>query len=129
MNNKILRRISLVLVTILLSCFFLTGCANTQREEQFVMAEVTSKEFIEAHTEYGYFFDGFKLEYRWKLKHFPAKYNVTITYEGLPMTYNQKSLYDLYDIGDSIEMKYITYYDEENKLITEGIYAPTISLP
>lgn len=129
MSKKSIRKTSLILVVVLLSCMFLTGCENVQPEKQIVTAVVTDKEYVKAQSKYGYYFDAWKGKYRWKFKHFPAEYNVTIEYEGITKSYNNQQLYDSYQIGDEIEMELTTYYDEENNLITDGFYTPSISLP
>lgn len=129
MTKSILRCTSLILAIFLLSCLFITGCQNVQPEKQTVTAVVTDKEYVESHSDYGYYFDAWKGKFRWKWKHFPAEYNVTIEYEAITKTYDMQSLYDSYEIGDNIEMNLTTYYDENNDLITEGIYEPAISLP
>lgn len=129
MSKKSIRKTSLILVVVLLSCMFLTGCENVQPEKQIVTAVVTDKEYVKAQSKYGYYFDAWKGKYRWKFKNFPAEYNVTIEYEGITKSYDNQQLYDSYQIGDEIEMELTTYYDEENNLITEGFYTPSISLP
>ncbi len=129
MTKKFLSHTSLILAIVLLSCLFMTGCTNVQSETQTVTAVVTNKEYVESHSDYGYHFDAWKRKFRWKWKHFPAEYNVTIEYDGITRTYDMKSLYDSYEIGDNIEMELTTYYDENNELITEGIYEPIICLP
>lgn len=127
--KKTIRKTALILVILLLSCMFLAGCENVQAEKQMVTAVVTDKEYVKPYSKYGYYFDAWKGKHRWKNKHFPAEYNVTIEYEGIVQTYNNQSFYDAYEIGDEIEMELTTYYNEENKLITDGFYTPSISLP
>lgn len=129
MKKTTLRRTSLILALVLLTCTILTGCENVQAERQRVTAAITEKNYVKEETKYGYYFDALKGKMRWKWKHFPAEYNVTIEYEGITKTYDRRSLYDSYEIGDEIEMELTTYYDEENNIITEGFYAPSISLP
>ncbi len=129
MTNQFLRKTSLILATIAFICLFLTGCKNVRSEKQTVTATVVTKEYTEAHSDYGYHFDVLKGKYRWKFKHYPDEYNITIEYKGISKTYDNQSLYDSYKIGDEIEMELTTYYDENNNLITEGFYAPSISLP
>lgn len=123
------RRISLTIALFLLASVILAGCANIQPEKQLVTATVTDKEYVESHTDYGYYYDSWKGKFRWKFKTFPAEYNITIEYEGISKTYDRRSLFDEYEIGDEIEMELTSYYDENNELITEGLHAPSISLP
>ncbi len=127
--TKKFRRIALTIVSLMLASFILTGCENVQPEKQTVTAVVTDKEYIKEERKYGYYFDSWKGKMRWKWKTFPAEYNVTIEYDGISVTYDRQSLYDGYEIGDEIEMILTTYYDENNELIIEGFYAPSISLP
>lgn len=129
MRKNSIRKTALILVVFLLSCMFLAGCENVQPEKQIVTAVIVDKEYVKAQSKYGYYFDAWKGKYRWKFKHFPAEYNVTIEYEGITKSYNNQQLYDSYQIGDEIEMELTTYYDEENNLITDGLYTPSISLP
>mgnify|MGYP001134319935 CR=1 FL=1 len=127
--KKTLRNTTLIIIMFLFSCTFLAGCANVQVEKQIVKAVVIDKDYVKAHSKYGYYFDAWKGKYRWKFKNFPAEYNVTIEYDGITQSYNNQELYDSYKVGDEIEMELTTYYDEENKLITEGFYTPYLSLP
>lgn len=129
MTKKLWRKTLVILATVILACFFLTGCENVQPEKQMVTAVVTDKEYVKPHSDYGYHFDAWKGKMRWKFKHYPAEYNVTIEYEGITNTLNNQSLYESYEVGDEIEMELTTYYDENNQLITEGLYTPSISLP
>ncbi len=129
MAKKFWRKTLLILVAAAMACTFLTGCESVQPEKQTVTAVVKDKEYIEEQTKYGYYFDAWKGKMRWKFKHFPAEYNVTIEYDGITETYDSKSLYDSYEVGDEIEVELTTYYDENNNLITEGFYTPSISIP
>lgn len=126
MTQKMLRRI-LLTITIILLASFLTGCNTVRSQKQVVNAVVTNKEYTEEHLDYGYYFDVWKGKFRWKFKLFPAEYKVTIRYQSITETYELKSLYDSYEIGDTIEVDLLTYY-ENGELITDGYYAPSMSI-
>lgn len=129
MTKKFRQKTCVIIATVIMACFFLTGCDNVKIEKQIVTAVVIDKEYVKEQNKYGYYFDAWKGKMRWKFKHFPAEYNVTIEYEGITTTDNNQSLYDNYEIGDNIEVELTTYYDENNNLITEGFYVPSISIP
>lgn len=113
MSKKFLRTINIFLLGILM-LIQLTSCSTT--ETQVVNAEIISKEYVESHTDYGYFFDAWKGKFRWKFKTFPDEYNITVQYESVTKTLDNRSLYDIYDIGDFIKMDLTTYYDLEGNI-------------
>lgn len=126
MSKKMLRITSLLLVIAMIATVF-TGCAS-RHETKVVNAVVSEKKFVDSEYKYCWHYDMFRAEYRWGFKYFPAEYNVTLKYNNIPQTYDNQSLYNEYEEGDIIEVNFTQYYDEDDKLITDGIYAPSISL-
>ncbi len=126
MSKKIFRITSLFLVIAMIATVF-TGCAS-RHETAVVNAVVTEKNFVDDEYKYCWHYNIIHADYRWGFKYFPSEYNVTLKYNNITQTYNNKSLYNNYEEGDIIEVDFTQYYDEEDKLITDGIYAPSISL-
>lgn len=114
MYKKTARTFTLIIILILLS-IFLTGCTY-ESKTQVVNAIVIDKKYVESQTKYGYYFDAWKGDFRWKFKTFPAEYNITVQYEDIVKTYDSETLYETYEIDDIIEMDLITYYDEEGNI-------------
>lgn len=51
----------------------------------------------------------------------PAKYLVTITFEDVSETFNDKELYDSVKEGDTIQMVLYNWYDTNNNLIEQEL--------
>lgn len=54
----------------------------------------------------------------------PAKYLVTITYEDISVTVNDKYLYNSVQEGDTIQMIYCRYYNKDHVLTMEKLKLP-----
>lgn len=54
----------------------------------------------------------------------PAKYWVTVTYEDVSITVNNKDLFESVQEGDTLEMMYCQYYDKDHKLVMEKLKFP-----
>ena len=115
--KKFLRVLSILVIF----CCLISGCSYKEPETTVVKATVTSKEYIEDYTDYGYYFDAWKGKFRWKFKHFPAEYNVTVQYNDLVKNYDSKSLYDAVEIGDTIDMELTTYFNSEGEIQFQSI--------
>ena len=118
--KKFLRVISIITLLVML-CYGIVGCAaGPEPETTIVQATVTNKEYIESYTDYGYYWDMWKGKFRWKFKTFPAEYKVTVEYQDFVETYDNKSLYESVEIGDTIDMKLTTYFNSDGEIYRQS---------
>ena len=107
----------LLLVTM---CVALTGCKRiTETEEQIVVGTVTDKTFRKAHTTFSHVLVG-KTTTTIPHRH-PAKYLVTITYQGLTETFNNITLYNSVEVGDSVEITLVSGYTADHELVKQNL--------
>ena len=118
--KKFLRALSIISVLAIFCCI-ITGCSFIESETTIVKATVVNKKYIESYTDHGYYFDAWKGKYRWKFKKFPEEYNVTVQYNNLVEIYDSKSLYEAVEIGDTIDMELITYFNSEGEIQGQSI--------
>lgn len=111
MSKKFLRTISIFFLGIIM-LIQLTGCSG-KHETVIVNAQVTNKEYIDSHLEYGYHYDMLYDKFRFMYKMVPAEYNITVQYTDITKTFDSKSLYDTYEVGNSIEVDLTIYYDSD----------------
>lgn len=112
--KKFLRTFYIIAILTIL-CFPITGCAD-ETETRIVKAKVTKKEYTESYTDFGYYFDAWKGKYRWKFKTFPEKYDVTVTYNDISKTFDDKNFYESVEIGDTVDMKLTTYLNLDGEI-------------
>ena len=108
------RLISLFMVMVLcISCLLLTGCGLTYEVVE-VTATVTEKEYKSSYLQpyTTYINNQVHIQYRTV----PAKYYVTVVYEDVVETFNNSSLYNKVEEGDSIEIYLYLGYDDEGVL-------------
>ena len=79
-------------------------------------ATVTNKEYIESHFDYGYYYDGWKMKYRWKFKRFPTEYNVTVKYNDMTKVFDSKDLFDKVEVGDTIDVELTTEIEDNGEI-------------
>lgn len=118
--KKHLQTISIILLVII-ALFGLTSCGY-HSEHEVVKAEIINKEYVKSHSDYGYHYDFMKGDFRWKFKTIPAEYNVTVKYGDITATFNNRSLYDTYDIGEFIEVTLTSYYDPDGNISSQSLY-------
>lgn len=119
--KKFLRALSIISILAIFCCI-ITSCNYAKTETTIVKATVTSKKHIDSHNDYGYYFDGWKGKYRWKYKRLLEEYNVTVQYNDLVEIYDSKSLYEAVEIGDTIDVELITYFDFEGEIQSQSIF-------
>lgn len=54
----------------------------------------------------------------------PAQYLVTITYENITQTFDDKDLYESVQKGDTIQIILCNYYDKDNNLLEQELKLP-----
>ena len=118
--KKFLRALSIVSIFAILCCI-ITDCNYIKPETTIVKATVISKEHIDSYTDYGYYFDAWKGKFRWKFKTFPEEYNITVQYNDLVEIYDNKSLYEAVEIGDTIDMELTTYFNSQGEIQNQSI--------
>lgn len=105
------RKFAIVLLVVL-AMFQLAGCA-AKSEAVPVTAQVIDKEYVGSHLEYGYHYDMLYGKFRFMYKMMPSEYNITVQYEDITKTFESQSLYNAYEIDDTMEVVLTTYYDSD----------------
>lgn len=103
----------LLLVTIIM-CFSLTAChAVVSMEKVEVSGTVTEMKFEKEVIQYN---AALKIpQYR------PERYLVTISYESLSQTFDNKELYEAVKEGDIVQITLCNGYDDEQNLVWQGL--------
>lgn len=97
-----------ILLFILIISTFLSGCAKVvETKEETVQAEITDKSYQSTYTTYTYI-----NKQLFPIVH-PAVKHMTIKYNDLEETFSSYSLYDNYEIGDTIDVTLITKYMDD----------------
>ena len=118
--KKFLRVLSIISILAIFCCI-VTGCNYNKPETTVVKVTVTSKEYIESYTKYGYYFDPLKGKSRWKFKTFPEEYNVTVQCNDLVEIFDSQSLYEAVEIGDTIDMELTTHFNSKGEIQSQSI--------
>lgn len=112
-----------ILLVIIIMCAALTGCQKIEKEEKFdVNAMVTDIQYHSSYITTIPIYNG-KTTTLIPQTH-PAQYLVTISYEDVSETFNDKNLYENVKEGDTIQMVLYKYYDKHNNLIKQTLQFP-----
>lgn len=118
MKNNIHRNRSIILMFVLFS-LMLSGCTNSKvivnEQKEEVTATVTSVEEVFVPPTY-YFSPATNTSMPF---FYPNEYNVTVTYDDLSQTFNDKSLYNSVNVGDTIQVILHEVVDDEGKTTRE----------
>lgn len=110
-----MKRFTLLLAIIM--CVILTGCQSViVREKNDVYATVTEVQYKDSSVWYN---PALKMP-----QVLPEKYLVTISYEGISETFDNKTLYESVKEGDTIQMILCSDYDENGNLIKQTLEIP-----
>lgn len=107
-----------VLLIIVIMCGVLTSCRQPIIDEEKieVCATVAEMEYEESYCRYN---PTLRI-----LEYVPEEYLVTITYEDISKTFDNKRLYKRVEEGDSIQIILYKKYDEDGKLIRQTLQLP-----
>lgn len=113
-----MRRYMIFMTVEIIICMILVGCNRvTEKKEQQVVGIVTHREFEEE-----YYSTKYVHVHRTLVPishHHPAKYLITITYEGIEQTFDNSTLYNKVDVGDSVEVTLVNGYNKNHELVTQ----------
>ncbi len=114
---------TIILFTLLVLILSLTGCGGTVEKSE-VDAVVTKLQYNPPE-------DYISPEYNFILKmpmltlHTrPAEYLVTISYEGISVTFNDQKLFESLKEGDTITMVLVKKYNKNNKIVSKSLQYP-----
>lgn len=103
-----MKKIITITLTMLVVAFLLIGCEKIVKETNDpVMATVADK-----HQRAGYYSRVGKTM-MWNY----AKYEVTLVYDGVETTLNNRELYDTVEVGEKLEVNLYRGYNEEGKIV------------
>ena len=114
-----MKRFILIFSSIIL-CVVLSSCETIEKEEKLeVSATVIDKQYKNAYTTMMPVFNG-KTTTLIPQRH-PALYLVTISYDDVSETFEDRKLYENVKKGDDIKMILYKGYDKKNNLIIKTI--------
>ena len=109
-------------LTIIL-CVILTGCNPVDAEEKLeVTATVTDMQYKDSYITMMPVYTGEFVTFVSQTH--PAQYLVTICYEDVSETFNNKSLYERVKKDDTLQMILYKGYDKDNNLIKQYLSLP-----
>ena len=122
LGGKNMKRIILVLLILCFVLLFLPACGVAEVEESNVVGVVTSKEYHPAYTTFMHIHTG-KISHL-QPQHHPAQYLVTIEYEDISTTFNNKELYATIDTKQKIDVLLWKGYNKKHELIKTKLLLP-----
>lgn len=112
-----------ILLVVIIMCVALTGCLAIEKEEKIdVNATVTDIQYRSSYVTMTPIFNG-KTTTIIPQTH-PACYLVTISYEDVSETFNDRNLYENVKEGDTIQMVLYKGYDKDDNLIKQTLQFP-----
>ena len=112
-----------ILLIVIIMCVVLTSCQTIEKEEKIdVNATVTDMQYHGSYVTMISIFNG-KTTTLIPQTH-PARYLVTISYEDVSETFDDKNLYENVKEGDTIQMVLYKGYDKDNNLIKQTLQFP-----
>ena len=112
-----------ILIVVMIMCATLTGCEEIKKEEIInVDATVIDTQYQAMYTVFIPIFNGKSIIVIPQVH--PAEYNVTISYEDVSKTFNDKNLFMSVKDGDTIKMELHKYYDKDDTLVYEELQFP-----
>lgn len=109
-----------ILFVVIIMCIALTGCQTIAREEKIdVNATVTDMQYRSSYVTMMPIYNG-KTTTLIPQTH-PARYLVTISYEDVSETFNNRNLYENVKKGDTIQMVLYKGYDKDDNLIKQTL--------
>ena len=112
-----------ILLVVIIMCVSLTGCQAIEKEEKIdVNATVTDIQYWSSYVTMMPIFNG-KTTTLIPQTH-PARYLVTISYEDVSETFNDRNLYENVKEGDTIQMVLYKGYDKDDNLIKQTLQFP-----
>lgn len=118
--KKFLQSVSAIFILVVF-CFTFSACRHPTKEVATVKATVTEKRYVGPRTKYGYYYDFFKCRYRWMFRDFPEEYNITFQYKDLTETCDRQDLFKSVEVGDNIDVKLTSYFDNDGNLLSRYI--------
>lgn len=112
-------------VLLAIMCVVLTGCQSViVREKNEVSATVTEMQYEDSYTTFMPMYNVASKTTMLLPQTHSAQYLVTITYEGISETFDDKTLYESVKEGDIIQMILCKDYDKDNNLIKQTLQFP-----
>lgn len=112
-----------ILLVVIIMCVALTGCHTIEKEEKIdVNATVTDMQYQSSYVTMMPIYNG-KTTTLIPQSH-PASYLVTISYEDVSETFNDRNLYENVKEGDTIQMVLYNGYDKDDNLIKQTLQFP-----
>ena len=112
-----------ILLVVIIMCVALTCCQAIEKEEKIdVNATVTDIQYRSSYVTMMPIFNG-KTTTLIPQTH-PARYLVTISYEDVSETFNDRNLYENVKEGDTIQMVLYKGYDKDDNLIKQTLQFP-----
>ena len=112
-----------ILLAVIIMCVALTGCQTIEKEEKIdVNATVTDIQYRSSYVTMMPIYNG-KTTTLIPQTH-PARYLVTISYEDVSETFNDRNLYENVKEGDTIQMVLYKGYDKDDNLIKQTLQFP-----
>lgn len=111
------------ILLVVIICVALTGCQTIEKEEKIdVNATVTDMQYRSSYVTMMTIYND-KTTTLIPKTH-PARYLVTISYENVSETFNDKNLYENVKEGDTIQMVLYNGYDKDDNLIKQTLQFP-----
>lgn len=112
-----------ILLVVIIMSVALTGCQTIEKEEKIdVNATVTDMQYQSSYVTMMPIYNG-KTTTLIPQTH-PARYLVTISYEDVSETFNDRNLYENVKEGDIIRMVLYKIYDKDDNLIKQTLQFP-----
>ncbi len=112
-----------ILLVVIIMCVVLTGCQTVEKEEKIdVIATVTDMQYRSSYQTTIPIYNGKTTTFISQTH--PARYLVTISYEDVSETFNNRNLYENVKEGDTIQMVLYRGYDKDNNLIKQALQFP-----
>ena len=109
-----------IILGVVAICFF----TSLDVEATEVNATVTKMEYKKAHTQMVPYRNPSTKTTTVRTVRHPAKYWVTVTYEDVSITVNNKDIFESVQEGDTLKMIYCKYYNKAHKLVMEKLKFP-----
>lgn len=109
-------------ILIIIICLIIISCKYCTTEEQIeVTAMVTEIQYVEAYTTLIPMFDAATKTTLLIPQNHPEQYLVTITYESISTTFDNKILYESVKEGDKLQMKLCKEYDASRNVVNQTL--------
>ena len=114
---------TIILFTLLVLILSLTGCGGTVEKSE-VDAVVTKLQYNPPKS-YPSIEYNFVLKMPMVTSHTkPAEYLITISYEDISVTFDDKKLFESLKEGDTITMVLVKKYNKNNKIVSKSLQYP-----